>query len=121
MKTFTYTFEISDEAYALLLSIQKEGYAEYRDTNFASLEDYLSYYEDYEEINNFRPTSKNSIQRFLVRNHRGTYHLTGDLLKYNLIDHVEDSWHITYKLTDFAKEILSLQNVRNEKLTEILK
>ena len=121
MKTFTHTFEISDEAYKLLLSIQKEGYAEYRDTNFASLEDYLSYYKDYEEINNFRPTSKNSIQRFLVRNHGGTYYLTGELLKYNLIDHVEDSWHITYKLTDFAKEMLSLQNVRNEKLTEILK
>jgi hypothetical protein len=34
MKTFTHTFEISDEAYNLLLSIQKEGYAEYRDTRW---------------------------------------------------------------------------------------
>ena len=40
MKTFTYTFEISDEAYALLLSIQKDRYAEYRDIRWESLEDF---------------------------------------------------------------------------------
>lgn len=112
MKTFTHTFEISDEAYALLLSIQKEGYAEYRDTRYESLEDFRA------------EGAKATFQTedyFLKRNHGGTYYLTGELLKYNLIDHVEDSWHITYKLTDFAEEMLSLQNVRNEKLIEILK
>lgn len=112
MKTFTYTFELSDEAYALLLSIQKEGYAEYRDTRWESLE----YFHADDDKTTFQ-----TEDYFLNRNHRGTYYLTGELLKYNLIDHVEDSWHITYKLTDFAKEILSLQNVRNEKLIEILK
>jgi hypothetical protein len=111
MKTFTHTFEISDEAYNLLLSIQKEGYAEYRDTRWESLE---AFQADKDE-------TWRSEKHFLTRNHGGTYYLTGELLKYNLIDHVEDSWHITYELTDFAKEMLSLQNVRNEKLIEILK
>ena len=112
MKKFTHTFEISDEAYKLLLSIQKEGYAEYRDTRWESLE-YFSIDDD--------KTTFQTEDYFLNRNHGGTYYLTGELLKYNLIDLVEDSWHITYKLTDFAEEMLSLQNVRNEKLTEILK
>jgi hypothetical protein len=112
MKTFTHTFEISDEAYNLLLSIQKEGYAEYRDTHWESLEDFRT---DKDK------TEWRSEEHFLSRNHGGTYHLTGELLKYNLIDNIVDAWHITYELTDFAKEMLSLQNVRNEKLIEILK
>lgn len=112
MKTFTYTFEISDEAYSLLLSIQKEGYAEYRDINWKSLEDFRAD----KDITDWR-----SEDHFLSRNHGGTYHLTGELLKHNLIEDVEDSWHITYKLSDFAEELLSLQNIRNEKLIEILK
>lgn len=112
MKTFTYTFEISDEAYALLLSIQKEGYAEYRDTRWESLEDFRA--DD-------DKTKWRSEEHFLERNHGGTYYITGELLNYNLIDNVEDYWHISYKLTDFAKEMLSLQNIRNEKLIEILK
>jgi hypothetical protein len=112
MKTFTHTFEISDEAYTLLLSIQKEGYAEYRDTKWESLEDFR---EDDDK------TKWRSEEHFLERNHGGTYYLTGELLKYNLIDHVEDAWHITYELTDFGKEMLSLQNVRDQKIIEILK
>lgn len=118
MKTFTYTFEISDEAYSLLLSIQKEGYAEYRDHHYDTLEKYLEDHTDFVTRNN---NIEEKTQRFLSRNHGGTYHLVGELLKYNLIEDVEDSWHITYKLSDFAKELLSLQNIRNEKLIEILK
>lgn len=112
MKTFTHTFEISDDAYNLLLSIQKEGYAEYRDTRWESLEDFRA---DKDK------TDWRSEDHFLSRNHGGTYYLAGELLKYNLIDHVEESWHITYELTDFAKEMLSLQSIRNEKLNDLLK
>jgi hypothetical protein len=112
MKTFTHTFEISDEGYSLLLSIQKEGYVEYRDTRWESLEDFRA---DDDE------TKWRSEEHFLERNHGGTYYLTSELLKYNLIDHVEDAWHITYELTDFGKEMLSLQNVRDQKIIEILK
>jgi hypothetical protein len=109
MKTFTYTIELSDEAYALLLSIRKEGYAEYRDQKWKSLEDFRD--------------SKNTTQTddyFLNRNHGGTFYLIGELLKFNLLDDVDNSWHLTYELSEFAKELLSLQNVRDEKLNVLL-
>ena len=83
MKTLTHTFHISDDAWKLLLSIQKEGYAEYRDT------------------------------------HGGTYHLTGELLKYNLITDVEDAWHITYKVTELAEDLIAIE-LRDEKITSVL-
>jgi len=118
MKTFTHTFEISDEAHNLLLSIQEKGYAEYRDANWESLEDF---YADRDKTD-WRSSSAFvfSEDHFLSRNHGGTYHLTDELVKYNLIDLVEESWYITYELTNFGKEMLSLQNIRNVKLNEIL-
>jgi hypothetical protein len=36
----TLTFQISDEAFELLEKINKVGYAEYRDTNYSSLEEF---------------------------------------------------------------------------------
>ena len=84
MKTLTHTFHISDDAWKLLLSIQKEGYAEYRDTRYD-----------------------------------GTYHLVGELLKYNLITDVEDAWHITYKVTELAEDLIAIE-LRDEKITSVL-
>lgn len=106
MKTLTHTFHISDDAWKLLLSIQKEGYAEYRDTRYDTLEEYLTEYPGQSE-------------RFLARNHGGTYHLVGELLKYNLITDVEDAWHITYKLTELAEDLIAIE-LRDEKITSVL-
>lgn len=106
MKTLTHTFHISDDAWKLLLSIQKEGYAEYRDTRYDTLEDYLADFPDGKE-------------RFLARNHGGTYHLVGELLKYNLITDVEDAWHITYKVTELAEDLIAIE-LRDEKITSVL-
>jgi len=116
MKTLTHTFHISDDAWKLLLSIQKEGYAEYRDHNFYKLEDYISHYK---EANIDRMIDDDQIKRFLARNHGGTYHLTGELLKYNLITDVEDAWHITYKVTELAKDLIAIE-LRDEKITSVL-
>ena len=106
MKTLTHTFHISDDAWKLLLSIQKEGYAEYRDTRYDTLEEYLTEYPVQSE-------------RFLARNHGGTYHLVGELLKYNLITDVEDAWHITYKVTELAEDLIAIE-LRDEKITSVL-
>lgn len=106
MKTLTHTFHISDDAWKLLLSIQKEGYAEYRDVRYDTLEDYLADFPDGKE-------------RFLSRNHGGTYHLVGELLKYNLITDVEDAWHITYKVTELAEDLIAIE-LRDEKITSVL-
>jgi len=106
MKTLTHTFHISDDAWKLLLSIQKEGYAEYRDARYDTLEDYLADFPDEKE-------------RFLARNHGGTYHLTSELLKYNLIADVEDAWHVTYKVTELAEDLIAIE-LRDEKITSVL-
>ncbi len=83
------TFEISEEAYQLLLSIKKDGYAEYRNTRYDDT------YDD-------------------------TYYLIGELQKYNLVENNMDSWYPTYILTDFGKEMVSKETIRNNIINKIL-
>ena len=42
MKKLVFDFQISEPAFELLLSIAKEGYAEYRDSEFPTLESWGS-------------------------------------------------------------------------------
>lgn len=79
------TFEISEEAYQLLLSIKKDGYAEYRNTLCNS-----------------------------------TYYLIGELQKYNLVENNMDSWYPTYILTDFGKDMVSKETIRDNIINKIL-
>lgn len=104
-----FTFELTEEAYQLLLSIKKEGYAEYRDPRYENLEEFKN------DVNNYM-----SDDSFLDRNHNGTYYLISELLKYNLVDSDGESWHITYILTDFGKELVSDASLRENKINEIL-
>ena len=83
------TFEISEEAYQILLSIKKDGYAEYRNTR------YDDRYDD-------------------------TYYLIGELQKYNLVENNMDSWYPTYILTDFGKEMVSKETIRDNIINKIL-
>ncbi len=83
------TFEISEEAYQLLLSIKKDGYAEYRNTRYDDT------YDD-------------------------TYYLIGELQKYNLVENNMDSWYPTYILTDFGKEMVSKETIRDNIINKIL-
>jgi hypothetical protein len=103
------TFEISNEAFDLLVSM-KEKYAEYRDTEYLTLKDFT----EKEERN------KLDIERFLNRNHNGTYYLISELLNYNLVEDYENSWHQTYKLSDFGKTVTEKEYIRNMKLNELL-
>jgi hypothetical protein len=102
------TFEISEEAYQLLLSI-RVGYAEYRDILYESLEEFKKYSDTYM-----------SDESFLNRNHNGTYYLIGELQKYNLVENNIDSWHPTYILTDFGKEMVSKETIRDNIINKIL-
>ena len=98
MKTLTLTFEISDEAYDLLLKINKENAAEYRDTEYATIDDFKS---SFEYKNGLR-----SEESFLNRNFGGTYHLIHELYRYDLIDLLEEAWHQTYILSPLGKEFI---------------
>lgn len=93
----TYTFDISEEAFNLLKEIDKIGSAEYRDTEFQTL-------EEFEVLNDYKLMNKES---FLARNFGGTYHLIGDLLKFNLIEYDNMSWHTTFVVTEIGKQVIA--------------
>jgi hypothetical protein len=94
----TLTFKISNEAFDLLKKIGK-GSAEYRDPEFESIEDFRKS-NSYEFRND---------EWFLNRNFGGTYYLISELYKYGLVDSDGESWHMTYILTPFGREILESQ------------
>ncbi len=89
---------ISDEAIQLLKDIAEKGYAEYRDTEHETLEDFLK--SDKHLVHG------RTKEHFLARNFGGTYHLIGELSRHNLVDTDEMSWHPTYILTEVGKQIL---------------
>ena len=88
-------FEISDEAYDLLQKIGI-GYAEYRDTQF----------ETVEEFKVLNDNGNRTIESFLTRNYGGTYYLIRELDKYGFVTSDYESWNLTYQLTDFGKQFL---------------
>jgi len=102
MKELTLSFTLSDEAFELLKTIEKQGYVEYRDAEYDTLEDFLN-----------SDLSKNEIRTaewFLSRNANGTYYLIPELYKYNLIEDDDMSWHLTYRLSNLGAEILKQNN-----------
>jgi hypothetical protein len=97
MKQFT--FSITDEAFDLLKHIQKEGYVEYRDTEYYKV-------EDFQKSDLFKD-GKKTLSYFLNRNSNGTYYLIGELDRYGLLEMDDMAWHSTYVLSHFAKELLN--------------
>lgn len=91
------SFEISDEAFNLLKTIGN-GAAEYRDTEYGTV-------EEFENSDEFKHGIR-TTDWFLNRNFDGTYHLIPELEKYGLVESDGMSWHMTYILTEFGKEIL---------------
>ena len=94
----TLTFQITDEAFELMKKIGR-GSAEYRDSEWSTLEEFKK-----SDVYN---THGKTEEWFLNRNFGGTYHLIDELYKYGLVDSDGESWHMTYILTDFAKELMS--------------
>lgn len=94
----TLTFQISDDAYNLLLKIDKEGYAEYRDTEYNTVEDFINSDE--------HKVQERSIDWFMSRNFDGTLQHIPELLKLGLVKFDDMSWHDTYVLTILGKQVL---------------
>jgi len=93
----TISFEISDESFDLLIKIGEAGQAEYRDPILESV--------DVFKISDEFLVHGKTLEWFLSRNFNGSYYLLGELIKYDLVDHVEDSWNLAYELTSFGKDI----------------
>ncbi len=88
MKTLKYEFEISDKAYELLKSLSEEGYLEYRDTLYETVEDFETLYE-----------GPNDKEWFLNRNNGGTLEQATELFNVGLLKESELAWHLTYQLS----------------------
>lgn len=98
MEKVKLSFEINKDSFDLLKKINEKGCAEYRDTNWKTL-------EDFKKSDEFLDGNRNQ-EWFLERNFGGTAYLLEDLIGCGLIDSDGESWHLTYIVTDFGKEIL---------------
>lgn len=97
-------FEISEKSFETLKAINEAGSAEFRDTEHESLEAFKKSdeYSGDEDVDGIR-----SERWFKVRNfcdHKDC----DELLNYGLIDSDGESWHITYILTPFGKQVLEM-------------
>ena len=91
-------FSISYQSYHLLKEIEKAGYAEFRDNEYNSLEEF----KNSEEFK----SGKRTEEWFKDRNFCDYKDLT-ELIENNLIDHGDGmSWHLTYYVSEFGKKIL---------------
>jgi hypothetical protein len=95
----TLSFEISDEAFALLERINELGGHEYRDTEFNTIEEF--------RLSKSFIEGSHTEQWFMDRNSNGTYYLIDELFEANLVDCDTDCWHSTYVVTDFGEKVLA--------------
>jgi len=102
MKTFKFTTEISisEEALELLKKVDKEGYAEYRDREYNTYEDYVNGKKSL-GIENIR-----SEESFNRRNFGGTWCIMAELVEADLVEWVGESWHTTYKVGEWGRKVL---------------
>ena len=111
MKTFKFTTEISisEEALELLKKVDKEGYAEYRDREYNTYEDYVNGKKSL-SIENIR-----SEESFNRRNFGGTWCIMEELVEADLVEWVDESWHTTYKVGEWGRKILDSKEYNDSK------
>lgn len=103
-KLLNVTLLLSQQEYDLFFAIAKAGRAEYRDTEF-------------ETVNDFKNSGVFSgiwtLEWFMERNFNGTFYLINGLLENHLIEPVEEAWHSTYKLSDFGRKVMTFNKYEN--------
>lgn len=93
-------FEISDKSFELLKAISKAGMAEFRDSEYESLEDFKK--SEYFVVEG---DGMHTERWFKARNFCDLKDLE-ELIKLNLIDTDGMSWHQTWVVTEIGKEVL---------------
>lgn len=114
MKKIELVFEISEKDLEFLNRIKIEGYAEFRD---GSLDDYILREISRLEPNKFQEIKDNyqafydeCKKSFLNRNFCLDDEID-NLVKYELVELNENSWHLTYKISNLGNQILEKQNL----------
>lgn len=98
-KELTYKFKISEKTWELLLSLNGDyKYAEYRDAEYDTLEDFKSS-DEFKE-------GRRTEEWFLNRNHNGTLSLMRELNVHGLVENDYDSWHMAYVISNLGKEVI---------------
>ena len=75
------------------------GFAEYRDHEWDTLEDFKK--------SDVFLDGKRTEEWFLERNFGGTYYLIDDLFDHGLVEIDGESWHLTYFVTNLGKTVLN--------------
>ena len=99
MKKIKLSFEINEDSFNLLKTIDKMGFAEYRDHEWDTLEDFKK--------SDIFLDGKRTEEWFLERNFGGTYYLIDDLFEHGLVESDGESWHLTYFVTNLGKTVLN--------------
>ena len=98
MKKIKLSFEVNEDSFNLLKTISKMGFAEYRDHEWDTL-------EDFKKSDVFLNGTRTE-EWFLERNFGGTYYLIDDLIEHGLVEIDVESWHLTYFVTNLGKTVL---------------
>lgn len=98
MEKVKLSFEISKDAFELLKQINEKGSAEYRDLEWPTLNDF--------KRSDVFLEGRWDEEWFLERNFNGTSYLIDELYNFGLVDTDGESWHLTYVVTGFGKEVL---------------
>lgn len=97
-KTIKIEYEIPMECWAFLVLISDGRQVEYRDPEYATIEDFRNCKITY--------PSPEKIKNFLDRNYNGTYYLISELLKYNFVQEVPNTWHSTYQISELGLQVV---------------
>lgn len=99
MKKIKLSFEVNEDSFNLLKTIDEIGFAQYRDHEWDTL-------EDFKKSDVFLNGTRTE-EWFLTRNFFGTFYLIDDLFDYGLVESDGESRHLTYFVTNLGKTVLN--------------
>ena len=104
MKSIILAIEITDEEFEALDRIRQEGTAEFRDQEYS--------WEEYKKSNKESIERSPEVwteERYLRRNFYGFRKEVSTLYGKDLVDLVEDTWHLTFKITDLGHKFFEAE------------
>jgi hypothetical protein len=102
MKSITLTIEITDQEFEALKRLEVERIAEFRDQENS--------WDDYKESNKESIDNSPDVwteTRFLSRNFYGLRKEVLSLYEKDLVEMVEDAWHLTFQISELGMKFFN--------------
>ena len=102
MKSITLTIEITDQEFEALKRLEVERIAEFRDQENS--------WDDYKESNKESIDNSPDVwteDRFLRRNFNGLRKEVLSLYEKDLVEMVEDAWHLTFQISELGMKFFN--------------